>query len=69
MLSDPENIGIQEVFVTQTPSFEKALRRPLDKHEVTHIEGEIPKEKQEGVIAEEEQEVQKATFLLRLVKL
>ncbi|RYP14373.1 hypothetical protein DL765_006418 [Monosporascus sp. GIB2] len=69
VLSDPENIGIQEVFVTQTPSFEKALRRPLDKHEVTHIEGEIPKEKQEGVIAEEEQEVQKATFLLRLLKL
>ncbi|RYP64540.1 hypothetical protein DL769_006617 [Monosporascus sp. CRB-8-3] len=69
VLSDPENIGIQEVFVTQTPSFEKALRRPLDKHEVTHIEGEIPKEKQEGVIAEEVQEVQKATFLLRLLKL
>ncbi|RYO95396.1 hypothetical protein DL764_007714 [Monosporascus ibericus] len=69
VLSDPENVGIQEVFVTQTPSFEKALRRPLDKHEVTHIEGEIPKEKQEGVIAEEEQEVQKATFLLRLLKL
>ncbi|RYP46018.1 hypothetical protein DL768_007698 [Monosporascus sp. mg162] len=69
VLSDPENIGIQEVFVTQTPAFEKALRRPLDKHEVTHIEGEIPQEKQEGVIAEEEQEVQKATFLLRLLKL
>ncbi|RYP67932.1 hypothetical protein DL771_006965 [Monosporascus sp. 5C6A] len=69
VLSDPENIGIQEVFATQTSSFEKALRRPLDKHEVTHVEGEIPKEKQEGVIAEEEQEVQKATFLLRLLKL
>ncbi|KAK9779312.1 putative isoleucine--tRNA ligase [Seiridium cardinale] len=69
ILSDPENIGLEEVFVTQTATIEKALRRPLDKHEVTHIEGGIPEEKQEGVIAEEEQEIQNATFLLRLLKL
>jgi len=41
----------------------------MDKHEVTHVEGEIPDQKEEGIIAEEEQEVQKATFLLRLLKL
>ncbi|KAI1841949.1 hypothetical protein JX265_002995 [Neoarthrinium moseri] len=69
VLSDPENIGISEVFTTQTKAIEKALRRPIDHHEVTHLEGEIPKEKEEGVIVEEEQEVQKATFLLRLLKL
>lgn len=69
VVSDPDNIGITEAFVTQTKNIEKALRRPLDKHEVTHVEGEIPKEKEEGIIIEEEQEVQKATFLLRLLKL
>jgi isoleucyl-tRNA synthetase len=69
VVSDPDNIGITEAFVTQTKNIEKALRRPLDKHEVTHVDGEIPKEKEEGVIIEEEQEVQKATFLLRLLKL
>jgi isoleucyl-tRNA synthetase len=69
VLADPENTGIAEVFESQSQAFEKALRRPLDKHEVTHIEGQIPDSKEEGVIVEEEQEVQKATFLLRLLKL
>ncbi|ORY63975.1 tRNA synthetases class I-domain-containing protein [Pseudomassariella vexata] len=69
VLSDPDNIGIGEVFVGQTRALEKALRRPIDKHEVTHLEGEIPAEKEDGIIVEEEQEVQKATFLLRLLKL
>lgn len=69
VLSDPENIGLQKVFETQSKSFEKALRRPLDKHEVTHVEGQIPDKKEDGIIAEEEQEVQKATFLLRLLKM
>ncbi|KAI0484635.1 tRNA synthetases class I-domain-containing protein [Xylariaceae sp. FL0804] len=69
VLSDPENVGLEEVFVSQSPMLEKALRKPVDKHEVTQVGGEIPKEKEEGMIAEEEQEVQKATFLLRLLKL
>ncbi|RKU44659.1 isoleucine--tRNA ligase [Coniochaeta pulveracea] len=69
VLADPENTGIAEVFESQRPAFEKALRRPLDKHEVTHIEGQIPDKQEEGIIVEEEQEVQKATFLLRLLKL
>ncbi|TPX10576.1 uncharacterized protein E0L32_008462 [Thyridium curvatum] len=69
VLADPENIGLAEVFETQSRMLEKALRRPMDKHEVTHVEGEIPEGKQEGIIAEEMQEVQKATFLLRLLHL
>jgi isoleucyl-tRNA synthetase len=48
---------------------EKILRRPVDKHVVTEVEGEIQEGKKEEIILEEEQEVQKATFLLRLVKL
>lgn len=69
VLSDPEEIGIEGVFETHMQTIGRALRRPLDKHEVTHLEGKIPDQKEEGIIAEEEQEVQKATFLLRLLKL
>ena len=69
VLTDPENIGIEEVFETHGKTFERALRRPLDKHTVTVSGGKISEGKAEEVIAEEEQEVQKATFLLRLVKL
>jgi len=69
VLSDPEKIGLEEVFKGHGKAFEKALRRPLDKHVVTEFGGEVPKGELDSVIAEEEQEVQKATFLLRLVKL
>ncbi|KAF1738632.1 Isoleucine--tRNA ligase, cytoplasmic [Beauveria bassiana] len=60
MLSDPESIGLEEVLVTQSAAFEKVLRRPLEKH-VVGVTGEA--------IAEEEQEIQKATWILRLLKL
>jgi isoleucyl-tRNA synthetase len=69
VLSDPNNTGLEKVFETQTSMMEKALRRPMDKHVITEMEGKIPEGKTETVIAEEEQEVGKATFLLRLVKL
>lgn len=69
VLSDPESLGIEDVFVTQASQLQKALRRPIDKHDVTQVNGEIPNGQQEGVIAEELQEVQAATFLLRLLKL
>lgn len=69
VLADPEDIGLAQVFETQAATLEKALRRPLDKHDVTHVDGEIPAGPQQGVIAEEMQEVQKATFLLRLLNL
>ncbi|KAK7542942.1 tRNA synthetases class I-domain-containing protein [Phyllosticta citricarpa] len=69
VLSDPESTGIEKVFESHTSMMVKALRRPLDKHEVTELEGKAPENAKDAVIAEEEQEVQKATFMLRLVKL
>lgn len=72
VLEDPENTGLEKVFETQGSVIEKALRRPVDKHVVTEVGGEVDGVKTEAgeeVIAEEEQEVQKATFMLRLVKL
>ena len=70
VLSDPEKIGIEEVFETHGKTFEKVLRRPLDKHVVTTFEGKIGSDDDvEKIIAEEKQEVHKAIFLLRLVKI
>ncbi|KAL2006689.1 hypothetical protein VTN00DRAFT_9357 [Thermoascus crustaceus] len=62
MLSDPDNIGLSEVFKTQAKAIEKVLRRPVEEH----VEAEAEKQ---DLILQEEQEVQKATFMLRLVKL
>jgi isoleucyl-tRNA synthetase len=69
VLSDPDNIGLEAAFENQRALFEKALRRNVDKHVVTAVEGKIPEGKDETVIAEEEQELHKATFLLRFIKL
>ena len=66
---DPDNIGIEDVFASHQRFFEKALRRPLDKHVMTHVGDKAGDAMTEVLLAEEEQEVQKATFLLRLVKL
>jgi len=63
VLSDPEDVGLSKAFDSQAHAFVRVLRRPLDKHEATQAA------EPESVIAEEEQEVQKATFLLRLLKL
>lgn len=59
--SDPDSIGLEEAFASQGAAFEKALRRPIDKQ----AEGTA----REALIAEEDQEVQQATFSLRLLKL
>jgi isoleucyl-tRNA synthetase len=59
--SDPENVGLANVFQSQGAAFEKALRRPVEKQE-----GEGSADK---LIAEEEFEVQQATLVLRLLKL
>ncbi len=69
VLSDPESIGLEKVFTEQAKVIEKALRRPVDHHKVTEVEGEIPNGIEEGLIMEEEQEIQKAIFMLRLMKL
>ena len=65
VLSDPDKIGLLDVFQTCGPEFEKILRRRLD----VVIAEEVLKEKKEDIIASEDQEIDKATFLLRLVKL
>ena len=41
----------------------------MDKHVITELDGKIPENSNEKVIAEEEQELHKATFMLRLIKL
>jgi isoleucyl-tRNA synthetase len=60
VVSDPENLGLADVMVSHTATFEKVLRRPVEKRE-EGATGEL--------IAEEEQEIQQAILLLRLVKL
>lgn len=61
VLADPDDVGLSGAFKSQTPAFERALRRPLE---------EASAEAQpDSLIAEEEQEVSKATFMLRLLKL
>jgi isoleucyl-tRNA synthetase len=67
VLSDPDRVGINEAFETQAKAIEKAVRRPLEQ--VAVVDGKVPSGDKEGLIMEEEQEVQKATFLLRLLKL
>lgn len=69
VISDPDNVGLEKAFENHRDMFEKALRRPVDKHVQTEFEGKIPEGKKEEVILQEEAELQKATFLLRLVKL
>jgi len=69
VLSDPDKIGLEKAFTQQSKVIEKALRRPVDHHVVTEMDGKIPDEAEQGIILEEEQEIQKAVFLLRLLKL
>ncbi|GAB1193609.1 tRNA synthetases class I-domain-containing protein [Aspergillus pseudonomiae] len=67
ILSDPEDIGLGEAFQTQAQAIEKVVRRPLERFEL--VDGKVPGGDEERMIMEEEQEVQKATFMLRLLKL
>ncbi len=69
VLSDPDKIGLENAFTAQAQTIEKALRRPIDCHVVTEVNGKIPNAPEEAIILEEEQEIQKAVFLLRLLKL
>ncbi|KAL2869337.1 isoleucine--tRNA ligase ILS1 [Aspergillus lucknowensis] len=67
VLSDPDNVGIHEAFETQASAIEKVVRRPLERYEL--VDGKPPSGDEVGMIMQEEQEVQNATFLLRLLKL
>lgn len=66
--SDPDNIGLENVFKSQASQIEKALRRPVDHHDITKV-ADLPNGAKEILIMEEEADIQKATCLLRLVKL
>ena len=63
--------GLDGVFARQAPLIERALRRPLDRHVATEVGGDLVNGAgvEEVVIAEEVQEVQRAEWMLRLVKL
>lgn len=61
VLADPDDVGLAEVLESQVPAFERGLRRRLDK-----MEENVSADK---VIAEEEQEIRQATFVLRLLRL
>lgn len=67
VLEDP--IGLEKIFDDYSGSFEKALRRPLDKAQITTIEPLHPGENLDKFIMEEVQSVNEATFLLRLLHL
>ncbi|KAK6587132.1 hypothetical protein PZA11_000422 [Diplocarpon coronariae] len=69
VLSDPDNIGLASAFTSQSRTIEKALRRPIDHHILSENAGAIPSKTEAGIILEEEQEISKALFLLRLLKL
>ncbi|KOS22806.1 Isoleucine--tRNA ligase [Escovopsis weberi] len=60
VLSDPDQLGVEQVLETYSARFAKVLRRPVEKQE-DGASNEL--------IAEEEQEIQQATVLLRLLKL
>lgn len=67
LISDPDNIGLGEAFKSQASELEKVLRRPVDQSAFSS--DNLPTGGEEGTISQEEQEVQNATFLLRLLKL
>jgi isoleucyl-tRNA synthetase len=60
-LGDPDNIGIEECFDQNNETIHKALRGPVTK--------KLDSASDEGLILAEEQELQKATVLFRLLKL
>ncbi|ETN41061.1 isoleucine-tRNA ligase [Cyphellophora europaea CBS 101466] len=70
---DPDNTGIERAFEEQAAFIEKALRRPVDKHVVTDLEPEPSKEamkkEEEKLIMQSDQEVNRAVFELRLLRL
>jgi isoleucyl-tRNA synthetase len=69
VLSDPDKIGLDKAFTEQAKVIEKALRRPIDHHVVTEVDGKISDKAEECIILEEKQEIQKSVFLLRLLKI
>ncbi|PHH78324.1 hypothetical protein CDD83_3996 [Cordyceps sp. RAO-2017] len=61
VLSDPDGVGLSSILPSHAAAFEKTLRRPLELFDDGAGEGEV--------IVEEKQEVQRATILLRLLRI
>ncbi|CEJ81304.1 Putative Isoleucyl-tRNA synthetase, cytoplasmic [[Torrubiella] hemipterigena] len=61
VLTDPESVGLEDALKNQSAAFEKVLRRSLEPVSEGVAEADV--------IAEEEQEIQQATWTLRLLKL
>lgn len=61
VLTDPESVGLEAALQSQSAAFEKVLRRSLEPVSDGAAESDV--------IAEEEQEIQQATWTLRLLKL
>jgi isoleucyl-tRNA synthetase len=64
-IKDPENIGVEKAFESQTEAFRKVLRRDVHRHDPTAARGKDDGE----LIMEEQQELQSAVFMLKLLKL
>jgi isoleucyl-tRNA synthetase len=60
VLSDPEDVGLAQAFISQSGTFEKTLRRPLEKVQELGNPSTI--------ISEEKQEVQQATALAQYLR-
>ena len=67
VLSDPDETGLNKIMETHKEMLTKALRKPLVNSEGE--KGEIQNLEQRELIAEEEQEIQKATLRLRLLRI
>lgn len=64
-IKDPDNLGVEKAFESQTEAFRKVLRRNVHRHDPTAARVNDDNE----LIMEEQQELQSAVFLLRLLKL
>ena len=66
ILSDPDNIGLQKIIESHKGMLSKALRKPLEEKNIRKGDNQISENKE--VIAVEEQEIQNATLLMRLLR-
>ena len=67
VLSDPDNTDLEKVIESHKEMLSKALRKPLEKKMVRKEDNQGSADKE--VIAEEEQEIQRAVLLLRLLRI
>ena len=66
ILSDPDNIGLQKIIESHKGMLSKALRKPLEEKNIRKGDNQGSENKE--VIAVEEQEIQNATLLMRLLR-